>query len=318
MPEQLTSAPPAARLDAIDRIKACAILAVIITHAGKAPIEFQFDRLDWWLRLSWTSFHVPAFLITAGFLARSKVIRYVDVVRQIRRILVPYLVVMSFNYALGLAPWPGWLEVWPHLAVSYDFGLYYYVPVYCLTLNIAWAISKLGRPALFAALGIAAWYLVLVTVAPAAILSTHIYARICDPLLQFWLGYMLIGWLDIPQRLAPIAPTWVWYVIAGSLIPIWALDTSGPVRVVYTVAVVTALWQSNWTFPLMRELSESSLALYLIHRPIQLTLLSTAAPWPIPVRILFEVVVSLGGAMAICRISRRVLGQSNARAWLGA
>ncbi len=56
------------RIAAVDVIKALAILAVVVRHAGPPPWNPAFAEFDRVFRASWVYFHVPSFLVVAGFL----------------------------------------------------------------------------------------------------------------------------------------------------------------------------------------------------------------------------------------------------------
>ena len=67
-----------------------------------------------------------------------------------------------------------------------------------------------------------------------------------------------------------------------------------------------------------RLLGDAVLAIYLFHRIFQLLAEPLTAMRPDGLRILAQVAVGLGGAVALVRVARRGLGPARARRLLGA
>ena len=89
-------------LGSVDYIKAIAIVAVVLTHAGLQvgnPALTAFEKI---IRQSWVDFQVPSFFLVAGFLYhRASAISWGEVGRRLQRILVPYLVASGLVIAFG-------------------------------------------------------------------------------------------------------------------------------------------------------------------------------------------------------------------------
>jgi fucose 4-O-acetylase-like acetyltransferase len=93
---------PDERLPAVDVIKAAAIVAVVLQHAGPPRWSPHYAEFDQVFRVSWIQFHVPAFVLMAGFLSARHRLGWDELVSRLRRLLVPYLVASTTIQLLGL------------------------------------------------------------------------------------------------------------------------------------------------------------------------------------------------------------------------
>ena len=320
MPATGTAESPG-RLVAIDRVKAAAILAVVVTHAGPDRWSPALTRVDEWMRYSWTAFHVPAFLMMAGTLYRSRSpMTGATLARRLGRVLVPYAVVLAVLFATGVAPLPPPTVLPLAVITGGSYGIYYYVPVFVLCVVLGWGLSRCERPTIEFLAFLLAGYACAALAVPALGPSTFFW-RIRDPLGQFWLGYFVLGWLGVPQALAGRLPFAARAATAIALVPVWVwvgFPGPPPLRIVHTVAVVSTLWTVPLSPPGVRFLSETSLAIYLVHRPFQDLIDPMVHEWPPPARIAALVAGSLAASIALCLAARAVLGRERARRWLGA
>lgn len=309
----------------VDRVKAAAIVAVLVTHAGPPRWSPQWTAIDEVLRPTFPAFHVPAFLIVAGLLYRtSGPLTWRDVGRRIVRVVVPYLVVMAALYAGRFAVWPGWQGLPFALATGESYGIFYFVPVLVMCVLFGWLVSR-GSPAMLVALTVAllAYHVTYLAVAPPMKWPT--FWGIRDPLGRFYFGFFACGWLALPTLLARARP-----LLLGSLAvavltcwTVWGAPPPWPVyvvplRVVYTLALVALLWRASWSFPGMQFLSEASLGIYLLHRPVMDLLEPSLGAVPPFVRIVALTTIALAASVALCCIARVALGRPRARFWLGA
>jgi peptidoglycan/LPS O-acetylase OafA/YrhL len=315
------------RLIEIDRLKACAILAVVMTHAGVATLGKPFDPVDFWMRTSWTLFHVPAFLVATGvLLQQGTAMSWRTVVDRVQRIYVPYLVALGLIFACGWVPRPAWTALVPDLVLASSFGIYYFVPVFALCVLFAWGVSRLDTPARWGLLVLLVTYLVAQTIVPEVAFSQRLFWRVRDPLTEFWFGYVLLGMLGAVPIISRL-PRWalVSAAVAALLVIYGATNRPFPsirlelVRLWYTLAVLGLLWRLPMDFPGMRLLSEATLAIYLFQAALaQFVVVRWFAGWRELAAIPAVALVSLTLTLALIAAARRALGRERARFWLGA
>lgn len=315
------------RIDAVDRIKALAIIAVAVTHAGPPRWSPQWTPTDEWLRIVWTAFHVPAFLLVAGMLYRTDgPMRWATVGRRIVRVVVPYLVVMTALYLTGLAPLPAWRGLPFAVLTGESYGIYYFVVVLVVCILFGWVLSRLEpRTVVMVTVALIAYWVLVAAFGPAPGIAPGFW-RIRDPLGGFYFGYFAWGWLSLaPLLAARVSRGWL-ALGACTIVVLWSVLgvpppmplRAVPLRQLYTLAVTGMLWQATFTFPGMRFLSEASLGLYLLHRPV-MDLLTPVMQGYAPIeRITALTVGGLGGATLLCLAARRILGPVRARFWIGA
>jgi fucose 4-O-acetylase-like acetyltransferase len=336
------------RLPVLDHLKAAAIVAVVVTHAGRAPWHAARSDWDFLLTKSWTSFHIPTFLFVSGFLyARGARSGSREIGRRLARVLLPYLVASTVVQVLGLsrarcgrghAPAVCLRDVLFDYVTASSLGVYYYVLLIAFCIGTTWFLARAPRWALWAAWCGCLSYTALVDFHPAtrlavAFTSDARFWSLRDPLSQFHLGFFLSGWLAalVLPRLAAARDRWPVTVLGacallgaagvlargGRLFPVG----SGIPRVLYSFGVIGLLavgLRARAPGRLATFLSEASLGLYLFHGVVERLAEPVTYHWPAPLRILAQAGVGLGGAGAALLLGRRLLGRGAARRWLGA
>jgi peptidoglycan/LPS O-acetylase OafA/YrhL len=288
-----------ARLVAVDRVKAWAILAVLLTHAF-APRTVPP-----------LGFHVPGFLLVTGLLCEERM-SWHTLGRRLRRVLVPYAVASAAVYALGIVPFTSLRDVAFRLVTGSVLGPYYYVPVLVVCLLTLWPLSRVPRVVRTAITSGLACYVIAGTVWPWLQRSPHFnfFWGIRDPLWQFSLGYMLVGWLTGRALLAAPVTLAIPFALVG-----WALMANvrgwfivG--RIAYTLGALPVL--ARVPAPGMAFLSRATLGLYLWHEIILSPIRSLGVRDPLT---LFA--AALVGTSAFVLIAERLLGRERARTWIG-
>ncbi len=329
------------RIPAIDAIKAAAIVAVVMMHAGPGLFGPGSDRAARWLTFAWTPFHVPSFLIVAGFLYyRSAPIGGPAIRARLVRLLVPYLIASGLAQALGLSTATSWGDVLFQLLTGSSLFIYYFIFILTWCILLTWPLSRTPRSRVLMGLAL---------LLPATI-ACESYGRLAPSesirgaftrghlvlITEFYLYplvYFLIGWLAAPRREAwgRLAREQGRLLLAVSLGGVAAFLAADPwtdtfmpapsaARVIYTVCVIAALAcvpasiaTSRW----VRFLSEATLGIYLYHAFFQVAAQNALATWSPFSRSLALATLGLVGAGSLCAAGRRVLGQ-RARLLLGA
>jgi peptidoglycan/LPS O-acetylase OafA/YrhL len=329
------------RLPAIDWIKAVAIVAVVLTHAGPTPWQPGFTPTDSLLRLDLTLFHVPSFLLIAGFLyQRPEPLSGRDLRGRLLRILIPYAIASAVAQATGLSGARNAHEVMVQLVTASSLGIYYFVRELALCIVLAWPLSRLSLRAqqallaalLAAAIGFEYWLTKLWPYAELPWIGTVNLAMVADQLYAF--VYFLIGWVAAASgaRL-PARSSWqAWAMLAFGIAGIATITALSPFaeslqrfwiggRVPYTLAVIALLLvltgRASIPSP-VRFLSEASLGIYLYHFYFQSLLAPHVVAWPPALRIPVSLAIDVGCAAALCWLARRLLGASRARTLVGA
>jgi fucose 4-O-acetylase-like acetyltransferase len=320
---------PVARESAVDWIKAAAILAVVITHAGPAPWAPRFTPWDLWLRTTWVGFHVPAFLMVAGYLyCRARPAGPAEVASRLERLLLPYLVLSPVTYAVVHPPHSLWVAL--ATASAHPIYYYFYAIVPCVLLILP--LSRMSRRAIAAMLGLLVCALLAHEIDPRAALARSWFWLMRDPFVNFYFGYFLLGWLAAleRERLRTLLRTHRRTVVVVACVGLTTFPASVlgvlPIgetlmRIPYSISVVTLLVlfvprgpAPSW----IRSISDSTLAIYLVHVVVQTWLYAWVAPWhPLP-RTLAMTAGSLAGSLLVCRAAQRLLGPRRARRLLGA
>jgi fucose 4-O-acetylase-like acetyltransferase len=328
------------RIDAIDFVKALAIVAVAFTHVGLGPWSPRYSAWDFWLCAVWVNFQVPAFLLVSGFLYHRGGAIPAGIVRaRLVRVLVPYLVACGVAYALGVAEAGSWGALLFQLATASTLGIYYFVFLLLLFIPTIWVLSRLSRRWLWA-LCAALWgwgllveiyaYVFLVGAEGETAPFQGLFWLMRSPL-NFTYAMFVTGWLVAahgealsrwvgarrPAVGAACVAGVLGYLVLGRMAP-WL--SAGVLRSLYTLAVVACvvLATRGWTAPgWVRFLSETSLGLYLYHQMFQVGLQPLVAGWTAPLRIAAVALGGLSAAAALCLAGRRLLG-GRARLLLGA
>jgi fucose 4-O-acetylase-like acetyltransferase len=329
------------RIPAIDAIKAAAIVAVVMMHAGPAVFGPGPDRVVRWLTFAWTPFHVPSFLIIAGFLYyRPTPIGGPAIRARLARLLVPYLIASACVQALGLSTATSLRDVVFQLLTGSSLFIYYFIFMLTWCILLTWPLSRTPSKRVIAGL-----VLLLVTtvacegygrLAPTEAIAGGFIRGHLVLITEFYLyplAYFLIGWLAAPQRevWSRLAREHQRLLLAASLAGVMAFVAADPwtetfmpvpsaARVVYTLCVIGALAcvpASVATARPIRFLSEATLGIYLYHAFFQSFAQPGLETWSPLSRTLALAMLGLVGASALCAAGRRLLG-SRARLLLGA
>ncbi len=281
--------------------------------------------VDYWLR-AWLIFAVPAFIVVAGYLARTDAAMPWAVLRaRMLRVLIPYLIAASLWYAIGYAAWPGLAGAAWELVFGSTLGIYYFLPVMILCLMLGAFISRLPAWGAWAVLGICCVYILAIALKPSLGPAPSLFWGTRNPLVQFWFGFFLIGWLGIPEQIAArIAPLGLLLGVLVSGAAMLAMRihgppfAEGPARIVFATLMVAALWRARFRAPGMEILSETTLGVYLFHYPIATLLYERALHWtPVP-RLLAVTSTAYLLTLGLCLAARLLLGLPRARFYLGA
>lgn len=304
-------------------MRAAAIVAVAVTHA----VPGFFDRPSTPTELfifAVTAFHVPSFLFVSGFLARADApVGVGRVAERLRRILVPYLVASGVVWLVGLAKVTSVWNLLFRLATGGMIGHYYFVPILGVCFLLLPILSRMTDRALIVSALVLAGLSGLMWGNPAWRMSATLFWWPRDPLLQFHLGYFVLGIAAhrhqdrLTALLTGYRPLVVAAATAATLAFAWigtwhsGTATYAFARPAYTLAVIAVI--GAFTFdrpppPLVRFLSESTLTLYLYHYFAYPLLEPGLAHAPLAIRIPVLVTIGLtfGGLVAIA--GRRMLG----------
>jgi fucose 4-O-acetylase-like acetyltransferase len=319
----------------VDWLKALAIVAVVFTHSGLALNDPRYTAVETRLRFLWTPFHVPTFLVLAGYLYyRDRSINLRETGRRFVRLLVPYLLASAVAVAIGVAWVPRGILF--ALLTGSTMGIYYFVfALTCCILTLP-LLSRLPSWAVWFVLVLLSAYFVATLTHPwyswskrSALWSAR------DPLGAFYLGYFALGWLGAAHREGLQSLTarqpWLlvcfaalaicsWFVYAANVSPLAALGSRPAFRVLYTlgvIALVARLARGRRAPPPVVFLSEVTLAVFLYHRFFQITLAPQIGGFSSVARVLTMAIVGLGGSAALAWTARRVSPRL-ARTGLGA
>jgi len=312
------------RYAAIDHLKALAIVAVCVTHALPNVLVASTTPAER-IATAMASFHVPAFLFAAGFLAtRRGRVDTRSVGAQLKRVLVPYL--LASLVAIVLLRWQvvTLRHVCFWLATGSTIGIYYFVPVLACCLVTLPVASRLGIVPLAGVITALAAYAWLAWQDPAWRLVHGFFWSIRDVLTQFYFGHFLLGVLGarlLPQvrrlhaRAAPLclvaallAITGFAWLAAGQALAMWApLARAG--YLLGVIALIAVIVPRGVAPGPVRVLSEATLTIYLYHYliyPALLPRLRAALPSGIAVTVMAACGLALG--VAVAWAGRRILG----------
>ena len=326
---------PAERKDGVDFLKAAAITAVVFAHSGVYLLSPRATPWDRWLTGGWVWFHVPTFLLVAGFLySRSAPVPLREVGSRLARLLLPYAVVSLAVLALGVGGRPATLgEAASRLVTGSTLGVYYFVPLLAACELLIWPLSRLPARGVAAILGLLLAYALASALAPRAALPLGPFWAARSPTESFWGGYFVAGWLAarLWPRLSGLAlrhrDLVILLCVAG--IGLWFYGTGGRIpqgwialtRALYTFSVAGLLLlatQGRRAPRAVRFLSDASLAIYLLHAPLLTATYFPVAGWSPLLRIPFQLALGLGGSSLLALAARHWLGPARARRWLGA
>lgn len=322
------------RIAAIDVIRVAAIVAVVLQHSGPLRIwQDSFSRFDVAFRVSWIQYHVPAFLMVAGFLLARERLTLRDVGRTLVRVLVPY------SLASLLVQWCGYsgadgdpATIAYQLLTGSSLNIYYYFVLYVACTLVAWPLSHL-RPILLWALlaGLYVYGLAAVVNLDWAIAPFNSFVINRNPL-NFGLAYFLTGWVVRQNRdaLTRVMERWrgpvqALFVVAIAFgVAIWASDQAvwmrQFVRPFYSLAVVGLLATIRWRKPLpplVTFVSECTLGIFLLHLLFLIPLMGPLMSWPPPLRTAAWFGIAMTASCLLAWLSRRLLGSAWSRRLLG-
>lgn len=325
-------------LDALDWVKACAIVAVVFNHAP-GPLLFHPNVSEWdrVLAIVWTPFHVPSFLFVSSFLyARTHPIAAREVASRLGRVLVPYLVASLLVQTLGLSTAKDLGDVVFQLATASSLGTYYYVFLIAIMIPLLWPLSRLGRRSIATLFLACLAFTVATALAPQLHFTRGWFWPQRDPSEHFFLGFFLAGWLSalmLPElrRLylthrAPLAAAAGLAVVSGALVKwlalqgVVSLEVAVIFRVIYTFSIIgciVAVAQQRRASRWVRFLSEATLTIYLYHQIFQIPLRPFLVDWHPLARVIVQVAAGLAGGSAVALLGRRALGRRS-RLLLGA
>ena len=303
-------------------IKAAAIVAVLVNHAGPFGVGPDRPTLDRWLRTGWLDFHVPAFVFVSGFLYHGVApIPWRGVARRLARIVPPYLVASLLGIALGIfRPKDGIAFA---LATGSANGVYYYVFVMALLIPLLWPMSRLPSGAVSLALAALLAHLLVAMRWPALLPLQGWFWGLRNPLMLA--PFFLAGWLaraHLPAlaalarrhgglALGACLAAAALYVGFHESLPGGA--TRRLARFVYTMAVIGAIaltWGGRAAPRPVRALADATLTLYLYHILVYqgLHFLGRVPPWP---RIPILVALGLGAGLAVAYAGRALFGRAS-------
>jgi peptidoglycan/LPS O-acetylase OafA/YrhL len=332
-PHQPDAAPGAGpeRLHAIDWLKAAAILAVIATHAA-APFFSKSRSMADVIVGIFADFHVPCFFAVSGFLYATE--RQKDTAaatrRRLLRLLVPYLVAVTFAYLLGIARAGSLLQLLGQVALGGTLGIYYFVFVLLIFVLLAGVLGAMSARVAEVLLVATLSYWALAALVPALRQGGDLFWYLRNPATHA--GYFLLGWVARLHRQSLTAPErqmrpLVWLIAAGMLVvyfgaslaaTIAAAGSPGP-RLVYVVAVLLLAITAApaWSPRGVSFLSQSSYPLYLFHTFFQDPLRGAVAGHAPPFRIALLFLAGLLGASLTVLLARALLGRRLSRVLLG-
>lgn len=320
------------RLPALDWIKAAAIVAVALNHG--APDVFAVGPVYGpMLAIAVTGFHVPAFLIVAGFLSGAdRPLGFSQVGERLLRILPPYLVATAVASLLGWGMVDSVQKLVFNAVTGGAVGPYYFVPVLAGCFVLLPVLARLRVPTLIVVVVLLGFVADLMWSRPAWRISHVLYWQVRDPFLQFHFGNFVLGVLAARYRGTLVRglsrhARWVAAIAAVLLAAAVAVAAAEPVRLMHPLArtsyaiVVSALLAglaSGRPAPgPVRFLSETTLTVYLYHFFAYARLKAIAKPWPLPLRMLALAAGGIALGSLVAHAGRRLLGRRS-RLVLGA
>jgi peptidoglycan/LPS O-acetylase OafA/YrhL len=312
----------APRWAAVDWCKALAILAVIVGHAGFPFWAPQWTATDLFIRRDVVFFHVPMFILIAGFLhSTSGSTRHGGLASRFVRIVPGYFVASLVARALGHGSSHNPASFLYELATGTTFGIYYFVVVLLCCITVGTVLSA-WKPLLYVVLVAVSAYATVTTITPELDYQWSWLWKVRNPL--HYVGYYLLGmllrehWAFLQKRLD--RHRWSILivslgVISGYLVGMNAepLATSlGVLRAAYTVGLATAVFAMCSSSPVprgVRYLSENSYTLFLYHNFFQLAVLPYTSDMESLTRTSLLTAVGLIGGVSVCLLGEALLGK---------
>lgn len=323
--------PTSERLDAVDILKATAIIAVVAIHAmfgppADAPHQYLLELMR---------FAVPLFVAVSGWLyAEHGRVPAKRTGKRLRRVLLPYLVasVLAQLYVAWREGPRSLAHIGHDLLLASSLGPYYYVFVIVTLILLAPLIAKIPPRGV-----LATWATLLVLRGIGlAVVTMHehlqggdLFWAVRDPF--YWGVYFLSGWLCALYRdqVAAVCTRHRRLLIvlgigvAGALLAA-TMSSEAPlasslaswvntfVVSAVLVLVATAIGKAPAA---VRFLSEVSYAIYLYHLFFVLEVKHALVQSYLSKLAAFS--AGVAGACLVAIVSRRLLG-TRARTWVGA
>jgi len=311
------------RLPALDYVKAAAIVAVALTHA--VPFFDGGVTDTGMLAFALTGFHVPAFLLVSGFLSRAEApVGWRHVAERLRRILPPYFVATAVVWMLGWVRFPTVRKFVFKIVTGASLGHFYFIPILAFCFLLLPILSRLTGAQLLVT-GVALGGLtVAMWMEPAWRLTEIWFWQVRDPVLQFHVGYFLLGVLAARYRRALVdafarhataiglaAGIGIigFACVAAAQSP-WAAHPL--VRIAYTLAVIgliVALTPHRPAPAAVRFLSNATLTIYLYHWLVYPPLTPLVTPMSLGLRMLVLAGAGLSFGTLVVVVGRRLLGK---------
>lgn len=304
--------PVGSRLPEVDRLRAVAIVTVVLIHTlpFRAPTT---GHLDWWLG-DLTRFAVPVLFLVSGWLVPARPVGLVWLRRRLTRLLVPYLtastVMLLVTWASPLFDRPPVVRA---LLMGDAVGIYYFVfalVVLTLLVPLLQRLSRRGQLTVF----------VLAAVASLVIEIANLSIYLHNHLPLTWLPYLLGGMLLRPHRdrlrqfadhgaAILVAPLGV-LVVALALVEIetparQALTWAG----IWVVGATLLLWSLGGTdraSAVTTTLSRGSYPIFLYHVPIVAGLVGTFGTSALSGRPLVVVPLTIAMLLGMVRLVHEI------------
>ncbi len=317
MPRERSSSLPA-----VDYIKSAAILAVLVQHAVPA----FFDRP--WTPTEKTvfgiiSFHVPTFLFISGFLSHAeKTVSWGGIGTRLLRIVPPYLVATAVAWAFGFVELPTLRRLVFVIVTGAALAHYYFVPMLILCVLMLPVLSRMSTSLLVGAVLLILVGAEWMWVTPAWRLGYDLFWLVRNPVLQFHLGFFLLGVIAARVRptLEDLGTERRFLVMATAAFAVVVLPWAGSVnemifhpgmRALYTLSVMALIAAAVPRGPApawIRFLSEGTFTIYLYHWFAFYALLRLVNPGPPAVRVLVLTFVGLAFSTSVVLLGQRALG----------
>ncbi len=322
------------RSDAVDFVKAAAIVSVVLTHSGINIFNPNASAWDHVLASDFTWFQIPTFLLVSGFLYFSKdPLPLREVARRLSRVLIPYVLATVFMQISGITKVSGLRDALYQIATATALGPYYYIALISGCTLMLWPLSRVDRGGAALLLAALFAYAIALVFWPRLQIPSSPLWRERNPLEGFVLGYFVLGWVAAQHR------TWLTARFSRNRLPIACAAVLGVVYwfagigdgfdrnlitlklVVYTLSVVALILiatRGRRAPRFVQFLSGATLTIYLYHLAPQTVARAWVRPWPPPLRIGFQLALGVGAGCLLAFIGQRVLGAQRARRYLGA
>lgn len=317
MPRERVSLP------AVDYIKSAAIAAVLVQHSIPAFLDRPLTPSETMI-FGTLSFHVPAFLFLSGFLSHAEsTVPWREVYARLWRIVPPYLVATAIASVHGVVAFPTLRRLIFATVTGGALGHYYFVPVLVFCVLLLPAFSHMSTPFLIGGtvlLLIAGEYM---TITPEWRLGYPMFWQIRNPILQFHLGFFLLGVIaarlrttlgDLGTRFRSmtIGIAGVCVALLAGLAHANEVIFRPTVHAAYTISVMALIAASVPRKPAPRSirfLSEATFTIYLYHWFAYAAVLQLM-PQEIPLLLRIPILISAGLAFStmIVLVGRRTLG----------